>query len=250
MNSISGQINGTTPLDCHRSTRPTRVTTHEQLGTSLAIMAIPKGWIIEIKATPPSKRFLTFPHSMRNATDQVSCYTRWLLKMADLSQRQPVRPACHFINMVSVHTLPEDNTASTNSSTGSVPTEVLCPEDEDYDLDLPPYPLGFSHFPVFPLVKEIWFSMSTTMNQSSMEKPTIKDNSASSATLITTSGGKTKKNSNGSWSQTTSMTLSTWYGTSRYSRPRAPTWLSLWRILIGSRICQNARVSGPVYGHT
>jgi len=59
-------------------------------------------------------------------------------------------PARHFVNMVSVHTLQEDNTANTNSSTGSVPTEVLCPEDEIYDLDLPPYPLGFSHFPVFP----------------------------------------------------------------------------------------------------
>ena len=52
--------------------------------------------------------------------------------------------------MVSIRTLPEDKTNSTNSSTGSVPTEVLRPEDEDYDLDLPPYPLGFSRFSVFP----------------------------------------------------------------------------------------------------
>ena len=52
--------------------------------------------------------------------------------------------------MVSIRTLPEDKSSSTSSSTGSVPTEVLHPEDEDYDLDLPPYPPGFSHFPVFP----------------------------------------------------------------------------------------------------
>ena len=52
--------------------------------------------------------------------------------------------------MVSVHTLPEDKSSSTSSSTGSVPTEVLHPKDEDYDLDLPPYPSGFSRFPVFP----------------------------------------------------------------------------------------------------
>ena len=52
--------------------------------------------------------------------------------------------------MVSIRTLPEDKTNNTNSSTGSVPTEVLHPEDEDYDLDLPPYPPGFSRFPVFP----------------------------------------------------------------------------------------------------
>jgi len=60
------------------------------------------------------------------------------------------RTARHFINMVSIHTLPEDKSDSTNSSAGSVPTEVLHPEDEDYDLDLPPYPLGFSRFSVSP----------------------------------------------------------------------------------------------------
>jgi len=52
--------------------------------------------------------------------------------------------------MVSIQVLPNDKAASTNSSTGSVPTEVLNSEDEDYDLDLPPYSLGFSRFPVFP----------------------------------------------------------------------------------------------------
>ena len=52
--------------------------------------------------------------------------------------------------MVSIRTLPKNNTTSTHSSTGSVPTDVLHPEGEDYDMDLPPYPLGFSHFLVFP----------------------------------------------------------------------------------------------------
>jgi len=52
--------------------------------------------------------------------------------------------------MVSIHVLPNDQVSSTNSSTGSVPTEVINSEDEDYDLDLPPYPLGFSRFPIFP----------------------------------------------------------------------------------------------------
>jgi len=46
---------------------------------------------------------------------------------------------------------PQDGPASsTNSSTGSVPTEVINSEDEDYDLDLPSHPPGFSRFPVFP----------------------------------------------------------------------------------------------------
>jgi hypothetical protein len=61
-----------------------------------------------------------------------------------------MRPARHFVNMVSIHTLMEGNTTSTNSSMGSVPNEVLHPEDEDYDLDLPPYHLGFPRFPLFP----------------------------------------------------------------------------------------------------
>ena len=52
--------------------------------------------------------------------------------------------------MVSIRVLPDDKATSTNSSTGSVPTEVLHSEDEDYDLDLPPYPPGFSCFPIFP----------------------------------------------------------------------------------------------------
>jgi len=52
--------------------------------------------------------------------------------------------------MVSIQVLPNDQAFSTNSSTGSVPTEVINSEDEDSNLDLPPYPPGFSRFPVFP----------------------------------------------------------------------------------------------------
>ena len=136
-----------TPLNCHGSARPTRVTSHKWLGTSLAITATLEGRIVRFKATPPGG---CLPHGLSNLTDQVWRYTRWLFKTIDLSPRQPVRPARHFVNMVSVHTLPEDNTASTNSSTGSIRTEVLHPEDESYDLDLPPYPPGFPCFPVFP----------------------------------------------------------------------------------------------------
>jgi len=52
--------------------------------------------------------------------------------------------------MVSIQILPDDKATSTNSSTGSIPTEVLHAEDDDYDLDLPPYPPSFSLFLVFP----------------------------------------------------------------------------------------------------
>jgi len=62
--------------------------------------------------------------------------------------------------MVSIRVLPDDEATSTNSSTGSVPTEVLHSEDEDYDLDLPPYSLGFSRFPVFPPRRDLIFNVS------------------------------------------------------------------------------------------
>ena len=52
--------------------------------------------------------------------------------------------------MVTIRELRDGEASDTNSSTGSVPTEVINSEDEDYDLDLPPYPLGSSRFPVFP----------------------------------------------------------------------------------------------------
>jgi len=51
--------------------------------------------------------------------------------------------------MVTIRELPNDQASSTNSNTGSVPAEVINSVDEDYDLDLPPYPSGFSRFPVF-----------------------------------------------------------------------------------------------------
>jgi len=72
-----------------------------------------------------------------------------------------VQPARHFVNMVSIRTLPKNNTAtaSTHSSTGSVPTEVLHPEDEDYDMDLPPYPQVSLASQFFLPDEEIWSSM-------------------------------------------------------------------------------------------
>ena len=52
--------------------------------------------------------------------------------------------------MVSIHTLREDKSDNTDCSKSSVPTEGLHLEDEDYDLDLPLYPPGFSRLLVFP----------------------------------------------------------------------------------------------------
>jgi hypothetical protein len=49
----------------------------------------------------------------------------------------------------SVHTLPEDGDSSTGS-TRSVHTEAEHLEDDEYDLDPLPYPLGFSSILRFP----------------------------------------------------------------------------------------------------
>jgi len=133
------------------SRRPTRVTTHERLETSLTITSTTAGRTVKFKTASPDQNF---PHGLSNATDQFSRHTGSLFRKMGLSPGQTSRPARHFVNMVSIRTLPDDKATSTNSSTGFVPTEVLHPEDEDYDLNLPPYPLGFSCFPVFPPRRE------------------------------------------------------------------------------------------------
>ena len=127
--------------------RPTRVTTHERLGTSLTITSTTMGRTVKLKTILPDQNF---PHGLSNAADQFSRCTQFLFEKMGLSPSQTRRTARHFVNMVSIHTLPKDKSDSTNSSTSSVSTEVLHPENEDYDLDLPPYPPVFSCFPVFP----------------------------------------------------------------------------------------------------
>jgi len=129
------------------SHRPTRVTTHKRLGMSLTITSTTVGWIVKLKIASTDQNF---PHGLSNAANQFSRHTQSLFGKMSLLLSQNRRTARHFVNMVSIRTLPEDKSNSTNSSTGSVPNEVLHPEDEDYDLDLPPYPPGFSRFPVFP----------------------------------------------------------------------------------------------------
>ena len=129
------------------SHRPTRVTTHERLGTSLTITSTTEGRTVKLKTASPDQNI---PHGLSNAADQFSRHTQSLFGKMGLSLSQTRRTARHFVNIVFIRTLPEDKTDNTNSSTGSVPTEDLHPEDEYYDLDLPPYPSGFSRISVFP----------------------------------------------------------------------------------------------------
>jgi len=110
-------------------------------------MSTTAGRIVKLKTAP---QYQNCPYGLSNAADQFSRRTQSLFGKAGLSPSQNRQTARHFVNMVFICTLPDDKSSSTNSSTGFVPTEVLHPEDEDYDLDLPPYPPGFSRFPGFP----------------------------------------------------------------------------------------------------
>ena len=146
VDGISRRSDQVALTDSFDSCRPTRVVTHEQLGTSLTITTTPTGRSVKLKAAPDQSS----PYGLNNSADHYSRHIQSLFNRAGWSPRQNSRVARHYVNMVSIQVLPNDKAASTNSSTGSVPTEVLNSEDEDYDLDLPPYSLGFSRFPVFP----------------------------------------------------------------------------------------------------
>ena len=128
------------------SCRPTRVITHEQLGTSLAITSTPAGRSVKLKADPDQSP----PYGLNNSVVYYSRHIQSLFNRAGWLPKRSSQPARHYVNMVTIRELRDGQASSTNSSTGSIPTEVINSEDEDYDLDLPPYPPGFSRFPIFP----------------------------------------------------------------------------------------------------
>jgi len=146
MDGISRQSDQVVPTDFFNSCRPTRVVTHERLGTSLPITSTPSGRSIELKADLDQGS----PYGLNNSAIHYSQHIQSLFNEAGWLPKRSGRPARHYVNMVTIRELWDGQASSTNSSTGSVPTEVINSEDEDYDLDLPPYPPGFSRFPVFP----------------------------------------------------------------------------------------------------
>jgi len=147
VDSISRKPDQAATSNFFNSRRPTRVTMHERLETSLMTTSTTAGRTIKLKTASP---YQNFPHGLSNVANQFSRHTNSLFGKMGLSPGRTSGLTRHFVNMVSIRTLPHNKATSTNSSTGSVPTDVLHPEDEEYDLDLPPYPLGFSRFPVFP----------------------------------------------------------------------------------------------------
>ena len=128
------------------SHRPTRVVTHERLGTSLTITSTLSGRSVKLEADPDQGS----PYGLNNSAVHYSRHIQSLFNEAGWLPKRSGRPARHYVNMVTIRELRDGQVSSTNSSTGSVPTEVINSEDEDYDLDLPPYPSGFSRFSVFP----------------------------------------------------------------------------------------------------
>jgi len=146
IDGISHQPDQAAPTGFYNSYQPTCVVTHEQLGTSLTITSTPSGWSVKLEAGPDQGS----PYGLDNSTVDYSRHIKSLFNGAGWLPKRKNRPTRHYINMVTIRELRDGQASSTNSSTGSVPTEVINSEDEDYDLDLPPYPPGFSCFPVFP----------------------------------------------------------------------------------------------------
>ena len=116
------------PTDSFDSCRPTRVITHEQLGTSLTITSTPTGRSVELKADPDQ----ISPYGLNNSADHYSRHIQSLFNRAGWSPRQSSRAARHYVNMVSIQVLPNDQASSTNSSTGSIPTEVINSEEPGF----------------------------------------------------------------------------------------------------------------------
>jgi len=135
VDSIPRRPNQATTTNFFDSCRPTRVSTHERLETSLTITLTTAGRTVKLKTAFPDQNC---PYGLSNAADQFLQHTQSLFEKAGLSLSQNRPPARHFVNMVSIRTLPKYKSSSTNSSTRSVPTKVLHPKDEDYDLDPPP----------------------------------------------------------------------------------------------------------------
>ena len=132
--------------DFFNSHRPTRVVTHERLGTSLTITSTPSGRSVKLEANPEEN----YPCGLNNSASLYSRRIQSLFNKAGWLLKKNGQPAHHYVNMVTIRELQDGQASSTNSSTGSVPTEVINSEDEDYDLDLPSHPPGFSRFLVFP----------------------------------------------------------------------------------------------------
>jgi len=78
VDGISRQPDQAAPTDSSNSYRPTRVVTHEQLGTSLTITSTPSGWSVKIKADPEEG----YPCGLNNSASLYSWHIQSLFNEA------------------------------------------------------------------------------------------------------------------------------------------------------------------------
>jgi len=104
VDGISRRSDQVAPTDSFDSCRPTRVVTHERLGTSLTITSTPTGRSVKLKVDPDQSP----PYGLNNSAVHYSQHIQSLFNRAGWSPRQSSRPARHYVNMVSIHVLPND----------------------------------------------------------------------------------------------------------------------------------------------
>ena len=126
VDGILSQADQAASTDFFKSRRPTRVVTHERLGTSLTITSTPSGRTVKLKEED-------YPCGLNNSASLYSQHIQSVFSKADWPPKRNDRPARHYVNMVTIRELRDGQASSTNSSTGSVPTEVIDTEDEHYD---------------------------------------------------------------------------------------------------------------------
>jgi len=98
VDGISRLSDQVAPTDSFNSYRPTRVITHERLGTSLTITSTPSGRSVELKAGPDQ----SFPYGLNNSAVHYSRYIQSLLNRTGWLPKQGSRPARHYVNMVTI----------------------------------------------------------------------------------------------------------------------------------------------------
>ena len=98
VDGISRQSDQAASTDSFDSCRPTRVITHELLGTSLTITSTPTGRSVKPKTAPDQIP----PFGLNNSADHYSRHTQSLFNRAGWSPRQSSRVARHYVNMVSI----------------------------------------------------------------------------------------------------------------------------------------------------
>jgi len=103
VDSISRRSDQAATTNFFDSCRPTRVSTHERLETSLTITSTSAGRTVRLKTSPLDQHCL---YGLSNAADQFSRHTQFLFRKAGSSPSQNRQAAHHFVNMVSIRTSP------------------------------------------------------------------------------------------------------------------------------------------------